>query len=114
MHQTTIRFAPQVWDELEREARTLGVSAAQYIRDATASRLAYDSGRRDALDGLVSSANGSSVASSTAAQLNAAGVLEGSEAVWAQARLARARARSMREAARLAQARPRPHEERQP
>lgn len=42
MHQTTIRFTPRVWSDLEAEARRQGVSGAQYVRDATVARLAYD------------------------------------------------------------------------
>lgn len=41
MHQTTVRFGRDVWTVLEREAARLGVSAAQYVRDATLARLAY-------------------------------------------------------------------------
>lgn len=41
MHQTTVRFGRDVWTVLEREAARVGVSAAQYVRDATLARLAY-------------------------------------------------------------------------
>jgi hypothetical protein len=41
MHQTTVRFGRDLWEVLEREAERLGVSAAQYVRDATLARLAY-------------------------------------------------------------------------
>jgi hypothetical protein len=41
MHQTTVRFGRDLWEVLEQEAERLGVSAAQYIRDATLARLAY-------------------------------------------------------------------------
>jgi len=46
MHQTTVRFGADLWAALEREAAKLGVSAAQYIRDATLTRLAYTEGVR--------------------------------------------------------------------
>jgi hypothetical protein len=43
MHQTTIRFGPDTWSALERRAAALGVSAAQFVRDATLTRLAMAS-----------------------------------------------------------------------
>lgn len=46
MHQTTVRFSPDVWAALDEEARRLGVSAAQYIREAAVARLGYGIGRR--------------------------------------------------------------------
>jgi hypothetical protein len=46
MHQTTVRFAPDVWATLDAEANRIGVSTAQYIREAAVARLAYGLGRR--------------------------------------------------------------------
>jgi hypothetical protein len=46
MHQTTVRFGPDLWDALEIECSRLGVSAAQYLREAAVARLSYTSGRR--------------------------------------------------------------------
>src|SRR2546421_5383841 len=46
MHQTTLRFSPDVGAALEEEAACLGVSTAQYIREAAVARLAYGLGRR--------------------------------------------------------------------
>ena len=46
MHQTTLRFAPDLWEAVEVECERLGVSAAQYIREATLARIAYTAGRR--------------------------------------------------------------------
>jgi hypothetical protein len=46
MHQTTMRFSPDLWDSVEAECSRLGVSAAQYIREATLARLAYTAGWR--------------------------------------------------------------------
>jgi hypothetical protein len=47
MHQTTVRFGRDVWAVLEHEAERLGVSAAQYVRDATLARLAYTGAAHD-------------------------------------------------------------------
>jgi hypothetical protein len=47
MHQTTVRFGRDLWLVLEQEAERLGVSAAQYVREATLARLAYAAGRGD-------------------------------------------------------------------
>jgi hypothetical protein len=40
MRATTVRFDESLWSMLEREARAQGVSAAQFVRDATILRLA--------------------------------------------------------------------------
>jgi hypothetical protein len=45
MHQTTVRFGPDLWQAMERECARLGVSAAQYLREAALARLAYTGGR---------------------------------------------------------------------
>lgn len=46
MHQTTVRFTPDLWESLELECRRLGISAAQYLREAALARLAYMAGQR--------------------------------------------------------------------
>jgi hypothetical protein len=46
MHQTTLRFGPDLWDALSEEAREAGVSVAQFVREAALARLAYTAGRR--------------------------------------------------------------------
>lgn len=46
MHQTTVRFGPDLWGALEEECRRLGISAAQFVREATLARLSYTAGRR--------------------------------------------------------------------
>jgi hypothetical protein len=46
MHQTTVRFGPDLWEALEAECARLGVSAAQYLREAALARLSYTAGRR--------------------------------------------------------------------
>src|SRR3954467_1703851 len=46
MRATTVRFSDDLWRLLEREAGAQGVSAAQFIRDATILRVAVLSERR--------------------------------------------------------------------
>ena len=46
MRATTVRFADSLWTLVEREAEREGVSAAQFIRDATIMRAAYAMGQR--------------------------------------------------------------------
>ena len=46
MRATTVRFAESLWTLVEREAEREGVSAAQFIRDATVMRAAYAMGQR--------------------------------------------------------------------
>jgi hypothetical protein len=46
MHQTTVRFGPHLWEALETECARLGISAAQYLREAALARLSYTAGRR--------------------------------------------------------------------
>ncbi len=46
MRATTVRFGDELWKLLEREAHREGVSAAQFIRDATIMRVAYAMGQR--------------------------------------------------------------------
>lgn len=50
MHQTTVRFGPDLWGALEAECARLGVSAAQFLREAAMARLAYNAGRRGDLE----------------------------------------------------------------
>ena len=49
LRATTIRFPNDLWEQLEQEARTQGISVAQYVRDAALYRVAYSAaGARDA------------------------------------------------------------------
>jgi hypothetical protein len=116
MHQTTVRFGADLWDALEDECARLGMSIAQYLREAALTRLVYAAGRRGdeefefALD-LATGSESLPPEGSDAAHLEAiAGrawnpdsvreraLREGSEAaaLGAQAQLARDRARDVR------------------
>jgi GAF domain-containing protein len=46
MKATTVRFGEDLWAMLDREARSLGVSAAQFVREATIMRVAMLAGSR--------------------------------------------------------------------
>lgn len=46
MRATTVRFGDDLWQLLEREAAEQGVSAAQFVRDATILRLAHVAAER--------------------------------------------------------------------
>ena len=46
MRATTVRFSEALWTLVEREASREGVSAAQYVREATILRTAYAMGQR--------------------------------------------------------------------
>jgi GAF domain-containing protein len=46
MRATTVRFTDALWKLLEREADGEGVSAAQFVRDASIMRIAYVMGQR--------------------------------------------------------------------
>jgi hypothetical protein len=105
VHQTTVRFDPELWGALEHEARALGVSVAQYLREAAMARLAYTAGRRGsplfdrALTESVADgarASGGPRAMAANARDTAHEHRRESEALWAQARLARSRAKDLR------------------
>jgi GAF domain-containing protein len=67
MRATTVRFSDDLWALLEREAAAGGVSAAQFIRDATIMRVAYAMGERGEASpgGLPSSSEAPAPASHT-------------------------------------------------
>jgi hypothetical protein len=112
MHQTTIRFSHDLWSALDEEAARLGVSAAQYIREATVARLAYGVGRRGDRD--FEQAVRAAGADRPETEWDAEGaarharqesaveqsreVVSSSEALWAQGKLARERSQQLREA----------------
>jgi hypothetical protein len=103
MHQTTIRFSADSWAVLEHEAAKLGVSAAQYIREAVLARVMYTAGRRG--DAEMEGALRQAIAPEDRLNRREHAIehahvgLEGSEALWAQGRLARERARLLRDQA---------------
>jgi hypothetical protein len=106
MHQTTVRFGSDLWDQLEREARQSGVSAAQYVRDATLARLAHTAAQRgEPAFGTAEPVVEPLLEGSAAiAEVEADEARFGSAAVWAQARLARERSRELRGAVRTSRA----------
>lgn len=75
MHQTTVRFGPDLWEALEAECARLGVSAAQYVREAALARLAFTAGRLGGEDyaRALMSAGAPAVAGAAAAESGAAG-----------------------------------------
>jgi GAF domain len=50
MRATTVRFSEDLWQLLEDESTRQGISAAQFVRDATIVRLAFLAGRRGDAD----------------------------------------------------------------
>jgi transcriptional regulator with GAF, ATPase, and Fis domain len=46
MRATTVRFSEDLWELLDQESTIQGISAAQFVRDATIVRLAFLAGRR--------------------------------------------------------------------
>src|SRR3954452_11145206 len=112
MHQTAVRFDPDLWAAVEDECGRLGVSAAQYLREAAAARLAYAAGRRGEEDyddalvaaGAVSLGEAVQVGDHELAQIHAANVADvasenalDARAVGAQSEQVRMRAREVRE-----------------
>jgi hypothetical protein len=125
MHQTTVRFGADLWEALEEEGRRLGVSVAQYVREAALARLVYAAGKRgdDEFDLALEIALGESekaarvpqpegpirLATEVLSPLERADA-ESSEsaALWGQAEQARRRAAELRQASRAQLARRRP------
>jgi hypothetical protein len=46
MHQTTVRFGEDLWEALEQECDRVGLSVAQFVREAALARLAYAAAKR--------------------------------------------------------------------
>ncbi len=96
-HQTTLRFTEEMWGELEHAAAGLGVSIAQYVRDAARARLAGEA-QLPARAGDSGEAVMREVERRNAFEHSYEHV-EHSAALWHQGRLARDRARLLREEA---------------
>jgi hypothetical protein len=96
MHQTTVRFGTDLWASLEREAARLGISAAQYIRDATLTRLAYTEGFHE---GRETESLAWAAPRRDELEQNVVIELDSALAVRKQGQLARGRARRAREEA---------------
>jgi hypothetical protein len=115
MHQTTVRFGSDLWQAMERECARLGVSAAQYLREAALARLAYTGGRagfpayelaltkaevggdlEKSLESADPEPGGSSDRNAVWAAAAASETITDSSAVIAQSRQARAQAREVR------------------
>ena len=115
MHQTTLRFPQDLWDFLEQEAKGLGVSIAQYVREAALARAAYDAGRRGDPGllhrGLLGSEGRGTSDEGPAREQGVLGAMahtddpvSASSAVWAEAKLVRRRSELLVAQAREAQA----------
>jgi hypothetical protein len=109
MHQTTVRFSAELWESLEEECARLGVSVAQFLREAALTRIAYAAGKRGdeaferALASAVTPAASEATQPPSPRELQAIdaaerAVSEGSDAaaLAAQGRQARQRSREMR------------------
>jgi hypothetical protein len=114
MHQTTVRFGPDLWEALEAESSALGMSAAQFVREATLARLTYMAARRGdhayddalvaagatvgppAVEGPVGHARDAGD-EAREQQLASRAVGAQSEQVWRRAQEVRAQARALRE-----------------
>jgi hypothetical protein len=123
MHQTTVRFGSELWRELERESAALGVSIAQYVREAALARLVHAAAERgeeqfalalDIATGSIDSGDAreaeiarsaipalsptqARTASAEQAREDAESESGSAAALWAQSRQARLRARQVRE-----------------
>jgi hypothetical protein len=101
MHQTTLRFGPELWAQLEEAARTAGISIAQYVREAAIVRLARGyrdpqaefSDSDDEAPAMPEAAADEALLARAASQRE----IDSSRALWNQSRQARARARQLRD-----------------
>jgi hypothetical protein len=99
MHQTTVRFGPDLWAALERECADLGVSVAQFVRESALARLMYVAGRRDDphYRASLDHAKGDLPPIADGTADHAPPAFQDSAALWAQGRQARRHARELRE-----------------
>lgn len=42
MHETTVRFTDELWARVRQASKREGISAAQFVRDATVARIAVE------------------------------------------------------------------------
>lgn len=42
MHETTVRFTDELWARIRHTSKREGISAAQFVRDATVARIAVE------------------------------------------------------------------------
>jgi hypothetical protein len=96
MHQTTVRFGPDLWAALVSESNRSGVSVAQYVRDAAVARLALaaDRGRGPEQPGFATPLAAYEEPVRPGERIDAQ--LSSAEAVRAQGQLARDRAKRLR------------------
>ena len=88
MHQTTVRFSPELWSMLELEASRSGVSVAHYVRDAALARLAFNAGQRSVEDAQPFEWADPRVADAERARAGSRAGADASSAAQMQARLA--------------------------
>ena len=93
-HQTTIRFGEELWLRLEEAAAHREVSVAHYVREAARDRL-----ESETFSSASAPARAVRVEVEEARQ-HSLGEAESSAALWEQGRLARERARRLRDEAR--------------
>jgi len=95
MHQTTVRFSPDLWAVLEDEAVRMGVSIAQYLREAAIARVAFtDATRGDSP--YVAALEEAMSAHAAFARSDAEYEADSARAVLAQSQIARERSRQLR------------------
>jgi hypothetical protein len=100
-HQTTLRFSPELWSALQSAAEAADVSIAQYVRDAARARL-LDEGH--SLTRQTGSEREGMARGADRETERAYEHIESSTALWEQGRVARERARLLKEQARTARA----------
>jgi hypothetical protein len=98
-HQTTLRFSPELWFALQRAAAEQDVSTAQYVRDAARARLQQEGHSQTGQPANAREQTARGVGRETE---RAYEHMESSAALWEQGRVARERARLLKEQSRTA------------
>jgi hypothetical protein len=96
MHQTTLRFGPDLWVALLSESARSGVSVAQYVRDAAVARLALAGDRERRADQEEFPPPLAAAGDPVRPDQRIGARLSSAEAVRAQGQLARDRAKRLR------------------